>query len=75
MLHWRELEVFKKAHELTLEIYKLTESYPKAELFGITSQLRRAAYSVPVNIVEGKSRKNTKELIQFLYSKCFVGRD
>ena len=66
MLHWSELEVFKKSHELTLEIYKVTENFPKSELFGITSQLRRAAYSVPVNIVEGKSRKNTKELIQFL---------
>ena len=66
MLHWSELEVFEKAHKLTLEIYEVTESYPKNELFGIVSQLRRAAYSVPVNIVEGKSRKNTKELIQFL---------
>lgn len=66
MLHWSELEVFKKAHELTLEIYKLTENYPRSELFGITSQLRRSAFSIPVNIVEGKSRKNTKELVQFL---------
>jgi len=66
MLHWSELEVFKKSHELTLEIYKITENFPKSELFGIISQLRRAAFSVPVNIVEGKSRKNTKELIQFL---------
>ncbi len=66
MLHWSELEVFKKTHELTLKIYKLTENFPKSELFGITSQIRRTAYSIPVNIVEGKSRKNTKELIQFL---------
>ncbi len=66
MLHWSELKVFKKAHSLTLEIYKLTENYPKNEMFGIILQLRRAAYSIPVNIVEGKSRKNTKELIQFL---------
>lgn len=66
VLHWSELEVFKKAHELTLEIYRLTEHYPKTELFGITSQLRRAAFSVTVNIVEGKSRKSSKEWIQFL---------
>lgn len=66
MMHWSELEVFKKSHELTLEIYKVTESFPKSELFGIISQLRRSAFSVPVNIVEGKSRKNTKELVQFL---------
>ena len=66
MLHWSELKVFKKAHSLTLEIYKLTENFPRNEIFGITSQFRRAAYSIPVNIVEGKSRKNTKELVQFL---------
>ena len=66
ILHWSELEVFKKTHKLTLKIYKLTDTFPKSEFFGITSQIRRAAYSVPVNIVEGKTRKNTKELIQFL---------
>ncbi len=64
--HWSELEVFKKAHILTLEIYKITSSFPKSEIYGIISQIRRAAYSIPVNIVEGKARKNTKEFMQFL---------
>ena len=63
---WKELEVFKKSHTLTLEIYKTTASFPKSETYGIISQIRRTAYSVPINIIEGKSRKNTKEFMQFL---------
>ena len=64
--HWSELEVFKKAHTLTLEIYKITSKFPQSEIYGIVSQIRRAAYSVPVNIAEGKARKNTKEFMHFL---------
>jgi len=66
-MHWRELEVWKKAHELVLEIYRVTSGFPKAEAFGIVDQLGRAAYSVPANIVEGQSRHTTKEYMQFLY--------
>lgn len=63
---YHNLLVWKKAHELTLEVYKITTKYPKSELFGIVSQLRRASSSVPANIVEGSARKTDKEFCQFL---------
>lgn len=63
-----ELPVWKKAHELTLLVYKITKRYPKYELYGLISQLRRSCSSVPANITEGFYRKTTKELIQFLYN-------
>ena len=67
-MHWRELEVWKKAHKLVLEIYKLTSSFPSAEKYGLIDQLRRASYSIPANIVEGQSRNTTKEYLTFLYN-------
>ncbi len=67
-MHWRELEVWQKSHDLVLITYKLTSSFPKSEIFGISSQLRRSASSVPANIVEGQSRNTTKEYLQFLYN-------
>ncbi len=67
-MHWRELKVWEKSHELVLEIYKMTSSFPKTEIYGITSQIRRSASSVPSNIVEGQSRNTTKEYLQFLYN-------
>ena len=63
---FRELIVWQKAHELTLEIYKLTSRFPSEERFSLISQMRRASYSIPSNIVEGHSRKSKKEFIQFL---------
>ena len=62
-----KLEVWKKAHDLTLSIYLLTKNFPKEELFGLTSQIRRSAASVPTNIVEGQARQHAKEFKQFLY--------
>ena len=67
-MHWKELEVWKKAHKLVLEIYKLTSSFPSVERYGLIEQLRRASYSVPANIVEGQSRNTTKEYLTFLYN-------
>ena len=67
-MHWNQLEVWKRAHGLVLDIYKTTSSFPRSESYGITDQLRRAAYSVPANIVEGQSRNTTKEYVQFLYN-------
>jgi four helix bundle protein len=61
-----ELEVWKRAHGVVLEIYKLTNPFPRSEQFGVISQIRRAAYSVPANIAEGFGRRSTKELLQFL---------
>lgn len=61
------LKIWQKAHILALEIYRVTKNFPQYELYGITSQLRRAAGSVPANIVEGYSRKSKKEFLHFLY--------
>ena len=63
---FRELEVWQKAHELTLETYRVSEKFPDRERFGIVSQVRRSAASVPANIAEGFGRRTTKELLQFL---------
>lgn len=61
-----KLIVWEKSHELTLNVYKLTNKFPKSEMFGLTSQIRRSAASVPSNIVEGKARNSVKEFIRFL---------
>jgi four helix bundle protein len=66
MAGYRDLKVWQKAHELTLDIYQLTKEFPDEEKFGLISQMRRAAYSVPSNIVEGKSRSSQKEFKFFL---------
>lgn len=62
-----ETPVWKKAHKLTLKIYKITSTFPKIEKYGIITQLRRAATSIGANIAEGFYRCSTKELINFLY--------
>ena len=64
---YKDLQVWQKAYQLCLEVYKATGEFPKHELYGITAQLRRAAVSIPSNIAEGYGRKTTKEYIQFLY--------
>jgi len=61
-----ELTVWQRAHELVLLVYKLTASFPRSELFGMVSQLRRASASVPANIAEGFGRRTTKELLRSL---------
>lgn len=63
----KDLEVWKLAMALVEKVYQLTNSFPKVEQFGLTSQIRRSAVSVPSNIAEGAGRQNTKEFIQFLY--------
>lgn len=63
---FEKLTIWQKSHDFTKKIYNLTSSYPKSEQYGITSQLRRSSSSVPANIVEGHSRKGTKEFINFL---------
>lgn len=63
---FRELAVWQRAIELTLAIYKLTATFPDAEKFGLTNQLRRAAVSVASNIAEGSGRTTKGEYIQFL---------
>lgn len=63
---YRKLKVWAKAHQLALEIYKASRSFPKEELYGLTSQIRRAAFSVPLNIVEGQASISSREFHQFL---------
>jgi four helix bundle protein len=65
-LTYKDLKVWQKADELAFEVYKITKRFPKDELYGITSQLRRAVLSVPANIVEGYARKGDKELARFV---------
>ena len=62
----RKLRVFADGHRLTLAIYKHTKSFPKEEWFGLRSQIRRAAVSIPTNIVEGSARRTTREYLHFL---------
>lgn len=63
---FKDLEVWKRAHGVVLEVYRLTNPFPRSEQFGVVSQIRRAAYSIPANIAEGFGRRSTKELLQFL---------
>ena len=60
------LIVWKKSHELTLKIYEITKTFPREEIFGITSQLRRAAYSIPSNIVEGRTKSTIAHRLSFI---------
>ena len=66
MKDFRNLKVWEKAHNLTLEIYLVTKEFPKSELYALTSQIRRAAVSIPTNISEGCGRSNGKDFARFL---------
>ena len=66
MKTFKELKVWKKAHELVLRIYSETRLFPDEEKYGLTAQIRRSASSVPTNIVEGHKRKSSKEFSRFL---------
>lgn len=61
-----DLDVFKLSHKMTLAIYEVTKNFPEEEKFGLTSQMRRAAYSVPMNLVEGANRLNSREYRRFV---------
>lgn len=66
MKDFKDLKVWQKAHELTLAIYAATRAFPREEVYGLTSQLRRAAVSVSANIVEGCGRRSDGEFVRFL---------
>jgi four helix bundle protein len=66
VLNYRELIVWQKALDLVEFVYLLTRKFPKDELYGLTSQMRRASVSVPANIAEGQGRKGTGEFLHFL---------
>ena len=63
----KDLDVWKKSMELVTNIYRLTRDFPQEELYGLTSQIRRSAISIPSNIAEGAARNSVKEYMQFLY--------
>ena len=63
----KKLEVWKKAVDITTIVYKITDKFPKAEIYGLTSQIQRAAVSIASNVAEGAARQTKKEFIQFLH--------
>jgi four helix bundle protein len=67
MRDYTKIEAWKLADDLTVLIYQTTRAFPKEELYGLTSQLRRAASSVPANIAEGSARGTNKDYLHFLY--------
>jgi four helix bundle protein len=67
MRDYTKIEAWRLADDLTVAVYERTRSFPKEEVYGLTSQLRRASYSVPANIVEGSSRESKKDYLHFLY--------
>lgn len=64
---YKDLDVYRKSIDFVVDIYKITESFPDSERFGLVSQLRRAAVSLPSNLAEGSGRNGKKELINFLH--------
>lgn len=66
MQDYRQLTIWQHSHDLAKEVYRHTGSFPNDERFGLTSQLRRAACSVPSNLVEGAGRRNDREMLRFL---------
>lgn len=63
---YKKLKAWEKANELVLKVYKYTKTFPKNEEYGLTSQLRRAAISVPANIVEGQASMSKRDFLNFL---------
>lgn len=63
---YRDLEVWQRACDLAIDVYRLTEGYPSRELYGLTSQMRRCAASVPANIAEGRGRHSDGDFTRFL---------
>jgi len=66
MQNYKELKVWNKAHAFTLEIYAITKSFPKEEMYSLTNQIRRASYSIPSNIAEGCGKKSQADFANFL---------
>lgn len=66
MRDFRDIQVWKKSHQLTLAIYKTTQTFPTEERYGLTSQMRRSSASIPTNIAEGCGRSGDNELRRFM---------
>ena len=65
--NYKNVVAWQRGHELTLSIYRLSKLFPREEIYGITSQVRRSAFSVPANIAEGSGRDINKDYLRFLY--------
>ena len=64
---YKKLQVWQEADKFAMQVYSITKDFPKSEIFGLTSQLRRAALAVPTNIVEGQARPSKKDFRRFLF--------
>lgn len=67
MSNYKNLEVWRKSHQIVLRVYGLTQNFPPSEQYGLTSQMRRSAASIPTNIAEGSGRGSDKDYARFLY--------
>jgi four helix bundle protein len=67
MRDYKKFSVWEKSHQLTLDIYKVLLTFPKDEMFGLTSQIKRSSSSIPTNIAEGCGRSSDKDFCRFLY--------
>lgn len=67
MNHFRKILIWQKSISLVTKIYTSTRNFPKEEIFGLTSQIRRSSISIPSNIAEGSGRESNKDFIRFLY--------
>jgi len=63
---FKEMLIWQKSMQLLVAVYKITESFPKSEIFGLTSQIRRSSLSIPSNIAEGALRGSNKDFLRFL---------
>ena len=66
VITYRDLDVWQKAMDLVVACYRMTSTFPKSEVYGLSSQIQRAAVSIPANIAEGHQRQHSKEFLQFL---------
>ncbi|MBS0205158.1 MAG: four helix bundle protein [Planctomycetes bacterium] len=66
MKNFRDLQIWNRSHGLTLEVYRLTQGFPKTETYGLVSQMRRSVSSIPTNIAEGCGRNTEKDFARFL---------
>lgn len=64
--NFQDLIVWQKAHQFVLSIYRLSDGFPKREMYGLTSQMRRAAISIPANIAEGFKKKTKRDKVRFM---------
>jgi four helix bundle protein len=70
MADFRQLKVWQKAHEVTLDVYRITQQFPKTEVYGLSSQMRRASISIGSNIAEGRGRDGDAEFGRFIQIAC-----